>query len=224
MKDNRKYNYSENSLSQRNEYPLIISLIKNGSKVIDLASGDGSLLKLLKEKKGIEGFGVEISPSGVKAARKNGVKSVVGRVDIKLPYKDKEFDYAVCNVTLQMVMYPEVLLKEMCRISKRQIVSIPNFAYAMNRFEMLFKGKMPEFMLGGYKWFSTGMIHQLSLDDFADFCKKNKIKIVKTKFIFPDRLFILPRFILKFFPNLFAGEAVFLTSEMKKPSPSNRGW
>ena len=47
--------------------------------------------------------------------KKKGIKVSLGRIDRNLPFKDKEFDFAICNVTLQMVMYPEVLLKEMKR-------------------------------------------------------------------------------------------------------------
>lgn len=222
MNDNRNYNYTENSITKRREYEIVARHVKKSSKVIDLASGDGSLLKLLIDKKMVKGLGVEVASSGIKSARQKGVKSIRGRIDVRLPFKDKEFDFAICNVTLQMVMYPEVLLREMVRISKRQIVTFPNFGYIMNRLELLFTGKMPRFMLGDYKWFSTGLIHQLSLKDFIDFCKNNNIEIVKTDHIFPNRLFILPKVILKISPNLFASGAVFITSAMKNKHPHLR--
>ena len=54
---------------------------------------------------------------------------------------DNSFDYSICNVTIQMVMYPEILLSEMKRISKYQIVSFPNFAHYKNRFRSFVQGK-----------------------------------------------------------------------------------
>jgi len=212
MNDNRNYKYVINSTSKRAEFGVIAKLVKKGSSVVDLGMGDGTLLKILKDRKGVKGLGIEISPSGVRAAKKKGVESRIGRIDVKLPFKNKEFDYAICNVTLQMVMYPEILIREMARISQIQIITFPNFGYVMNRLEMLFKGRMPNFMLGGYRWFSTGLIHQLSIKDFTDFCKDNEIKIVSTSHIFPERLFVLPKIILKMFPNLFAGVGIFITS------------
>lgn len=213
MNDNRNYIYSENSLSKRNEFQSIIKWINKNSRVVDLGSGDGTLLKILKEKKNTDGLGVEISPSGVMAAKKKGIKSVVGRIDEKLPFKNKEFDYAVCNVTLQMVMYPEVLISEMRRISNKQIITFPNFAFILNRFDLLVNGVMPRFMIPTYKWYSTGHIHQLSIKDFEMYCAENDIKILKRANIGPGRFMALPsKFLVKLFPNLFSTLGVFMTS------------
>jgi len=179
MNDNRKYKFTPESVAHRDEYPIIANLIKKGSKVIDLGCGDGSLLKLLKETKETKGLGIEISKSGVVSSLAKKIKAVQGRIDVKLPYRDKEFDYAICNVTLQMVMYPEVLLSEMHRISRYQIVTFPNFAFILNRYELLIKGQMPRTMIPGYDWYSTGHIHQLSIKDYRRFCKTNKFTIAR---------------------------------------------
>lgn len=211
MNDNRNYHFSSDSVAKRDEYEVIVDLIKNNSKVIDLGSGDGSLLKLLIYKRRVKGIGIEISKSGVKVSKAKKLVVKEGRIDVKLPFKDKEFDYSVCNVTLQMVMYPEVLLLEMNRISKRQIVTFPNFAFVLNRLELLLKGRMPKTMIPGYDWFSTGHIHQLSIQDYRDFCKNNKIKIIKECHIFPRSLFGSTKVVLKKYPNLFASTAIFLT-------------
>lgn len=210
--DNRKYYYKKDSITEREEYSKILEWIPKGSEIVDLGCGDGSLLKFLKEK-GAEGRGVEISESGVKVAKKKGFKVIQGRIDEKLPYKKNQFDFAICNVTLQMVMYPEVLLLEMKRIAKKQIVTFPNFAYILNRLELLFMGRMPTFMIPGYEWYSTGHIHQFSIRDFMEFCRKNGIKILETKHIGPRKLFSLPNIILKKNPNLFASMGVFLTTK-----------
>jgi len=212
MNDNRRYYYPENSVSKRDEYEIIINWVDVKSRIIDLGCGDGSLLKLLKDIKNVEGIGIEISETGCKAARKKGLKVVQDRIDVPLKYNNQEFDFAICNVTVQMVMYPEVLLLEMKRIAKRQIISFPNFAYIQNRVELLLNGRMPQFMIPGYKWHSTGHIHQLSLKDFRDFCKDNKILILKENHIYPKKLYniSLPKYILNRFPNLFTSIAIYL--------------
>jgi methionine biosynthesis protein MetW len=213
-KDNRSYKYSSSSISKRGEYAIISKWVKKGANIIDLGSGDGSLLKILKEGKKTKGLGIEISSSGVRSAKMKGVKSIVGRIDAKLPFKDKEFDYAICNATLQMVMYPEVLIREMVRISKKQIFTFPNFAFFLNRIDLLLFGRMPRFMLFGYRWYSTGELHQLSIKDFRDFCSKNHIRVLGVKYIGPGRILSLPIIILtKLFPNMFASIGVFLTKE-----------
>ncbi|OGY86969.1 MAG: hypothetical protein A3G01_01645 [Candidatus Kerfeldbacteria bacterium RIFCSPLOWO2_12_FULL_43_9] len=63
-KDNRNYVFTSDSLSERDEYQRMASWIPGGSRVIDLGSGDGSLLALL-QKRGIQGEGIEIAESGV---------------------------------------------------------------------------------------------------------------------------------------------------------------
>lgn len=211
MNDNRSYIYSETAvinekaIAHRQDFKVIEKWIRRGSKVIDLGSGDGTLLKILKDKKKIDGIGIEVSPSGVKSAKKKGIRSIIGRIDEKLPFKDKEFDYAICNVTLQMVMYPEVLLSEMKRISKRQIITFPNFAFILNRLDLLINGVMPRFMIPGYRWYSTGHIHQLSIKDFKTYCRKNNFKILRTLYIGPKG------YIVKLFANIFTLLGIFMT-------------
>jgi len=216
MNDNRNYIFSSHSTANRDEYSRIAGWIPKGRKVIDLGCGDGSLLAMLKNK-GVVGEGIEISPSGVAATKKKGIKAHVGRIDVKLPYKDKQFDFAVCNVTIQMAMYPELLLNEMNRIAKHQIVSFPNFAFLPNRFDLLIRGRMPQFMIPSYKWYSTGHIHQLSINDFYDLCKEMHLNVIDHNHIYPNvfHIFsvIVPNALLKRFPNAFASTALFLTGE-----------
>ena len=137
--DNRQYDYSQNQSQNRAEYDYIIQLVSSGSRVIDLGCGNGSLLKKLVEEKNVIAQGIELSVSGVEACRNKGLDVLQSRIDEKLPFKDLEFDFSICNVTMQMVMYPEVLLKEMKRISKYQIISFPNFAFYKNRIDLLFQ-------------------------------------------------------------------------------------
>ncbi len=211
MNDNRNYSYSHNSSSRRGEYEIIASWIPSGSQVIDLGCGDGTLLTLLKGKR-VQGEGLEISESGVKVGQGKGLKVTKGRIDTKLDYKDGQFNFAVCNVTLQMVMYPEVLLEEMVRISRKQIISFPNFAFILNRLDLLLNGRMPRFMLFGYDWYSTGHIHQLSVRDFEEFCRRQKIKITGKYHFFPKQLSFVPRAILERFPDLLATTSIYLLS------------
>lgn len=203
--DNRAYKFSKESLTKRPEYPIISSWVIKDSTLVDLGCGDGSLLKLLEEK-GCSGAGVELSDSGIIACKQKKIKVYKARIDNKLPFKTQEFDYAICNVTLQMVMYPEKLISEMKRISKYQIISFPNFAFIQNRLELLFLGRMPKSGLFGYEWYSTGHIHQLSVRDFEAFCAIWGLKI-KKKFYFT------PLKIGKFVPvpNLFAISAIYMT-------------
>ncbi len=209
MNDNRNYEYAPDSQTSRAEFKEIFDLVEAGSRVLDLGCGDGSLLKSLQKKK-IRGIGLDISPTAVKSARRKGVTAFKGRIDKKLPYPNNSFDYSICCVTIQMVMYPDILLSEMVRVSKRQIVSFPNFAFILNRLDLLFNGRFPRFTLFGYNWYSTGHIHQFSIRDFEEYIERKKVKkIMHHPFIF-SKLGAIPGILLAGHSNLWASSAVYL--------------
>lgn len=208
--DNRNYIYTEAVSSGRPEYKSIIDLVEPGSKVIDLGCGDGTLLEALVKSKDVEGKGIEISESGVNLCLQKKLSVSKGQIDTTLPFKDNSFDYAICNVTIQMVNYPEVLLREMKRVAKYQVVSFPNFAFYRNRLDMLLKGRMPKQMLFGYKWFSTGHIHQLSIKDYYELLNEvGELEIKKV--ILQKSANPVKNFLMRSFPNSFQVLPIFLT-------------
>jgi len=212
MGDNRKYEYKANRSAHREEFSKIVDWIPEGSRVLDLGCGEGSLLKLLVEKKKVTVEGIEISLSGVEVCKSKGLEVRQGRIDEGLPWVDDAFDYAVCNVTLQMVMYPEKLLSEMSRVATRQIVSFPNFANIRNRLELFLFGRMPKAMLFGHTWWNTGHIHQLSIADFKELVKKTGLEIKKSAYF--GRLAIPG--VVSLSPNLLSTIAMFELVNPKK--------
>jgi len=200
--DNRNYDYTRHPDSDRSEYPVIVSWIPAGARVLDLGCGNGALLARLTAEKGVTGTGVELSPSGVRVCRERGLNVVEGRIDETLPFADDAFDYAVCNVTIQMVMYPEVLLREMKRVARYQIVSFPNFAFWRNRIDLLLNGRMPKRMLFEYTWYATGHIHQLSFRDFRELTEAvGGLRVVRR---YDERSgSLLRRILMTRWPNLF---------------------
>jgi methionine biosynthesis protein MetW len=206
VNDNRCYDYSGHAVTQRAEYPIIVSWIPTGAKVIDLGCGNGSLLELLKREKKVNELGIELTQSGVNACLEKSLNVRMGMIDRPIEgVADKEFDYAICNVTLQMVMYPEILLLEMARISKYQIISFPNFAHLRNRLDLLVNGRMPQPMLFGYSWHNTGHIHQLSIRDFLGCIKKMGLVVEKEFYLGGLSSWGLP----KWRPNLFSNIAIY---------------
>lgn len=208
LNDNRNYDFSQENFYIRGEFSIISDWVKNKSKIIDLGSGNGSLMKYLKDKNDAIIEGVEISQSGVDFSLKNNLDARQGEIDKLETYSDcknNQFDYAICNVTIQMLVYPEVALKEMARISKYQIISFPNFAYFENRLDLLFNVIMPRPMLHKYSWFNTGHIHQLSNRDFKDFCKQNNMKIIKQA-----HLGCFKKIANLVWSNFFSKESIFL--------------
>ncbi|HEY6083217.1 MAG TPA: methionine biosynthesis protein MetW [Chitinophagaceae bacterium] len=210
MNDNRNYDYGIYPEEKRPEYDIIAAWVPRGATVVDLGCGNGALMQLLQSAKQCSSYGIELSDSGVKACRQKGLQVQQGSIDSELPFPDDSFDIAICNVTIQMVLYPEILLKEMKRVSRRQIISFPNFAYFKNRLDLLLNGRMPRQLLFGYKWYNTGHIHQCSVKDFHELVKETGGLGITRREAVPVGFALLDR-MGKWMPNLFSKVVIIET-------------
>ena len=95
-------------MASRKDLLLISSWIKPSSKVLDLGCGDGQLLKILKEKYNVHGYGVEINIDNIKKSIKNGINVLQVDLDSGLgEISSKSFDYVVLAQSLQVVKEPK---------------------------------------------------------------------------------------------------------------------
>ena len=203
----------ENKYNLHVNYDIITELIDEKSTVLDLGCGDGTLLKLLKEKKSVIGKGIEINQNSVIQSIQNGVSTIQGNIDEGLKqFNDEEYDYVVLNSTLQSTEKPDFVIKEMLRVGKKVIVSFPNFAYWKLRFYLLLKGKMPKTNRLPFEWYDTPNIHLLTINDFFEFAQNNNIKILKS--IYSNKGKIKNDMFINFFNSLFAEEAIFILTKM----------
>lgn len=118
-------------LGAKGKYENIEAVTKGKTfgKVLEWGSGDGSLLKFLdaSPKMG-DLYGLEISESGIREIEARGLKSLkeIRSFDgYTTPYEDNTFDLAVLSHVLEHVEHPRSLLRELKRISRRQVVEIP---------------------------------------------------------------------------------------------------
>lgn len=118
-----------------------------------------------------------------------------------------------------MVLYPEILLREMKRVAKYQIVSFPNFAFWRNRIDLLLSGRMPKPMLFEYSWYSTGHIHQLSFKDFFELIDHvGGITVVDKRLEHSSNP--IKNLLMQQYPNAFQMLGVYLLKKSKK-TPEN---
>jgi len=189
---------------KRKDLLLMVDLIPEGVKVLDLGCGNGDFLKYLKSKKYTKGLGVENSQEQIIECIANGVPVINCDLNNGLKeFPDKSFDIIILGRTLQAVHRPDKILQEMLRVGKTVVVSIMNIGYYKSRLQLFFKGKMPETKTLPYKWYDTPNIHLSTIDDFKKLCIENKIKIIK-------EIYAEDTFLMKLSPNLFSETAVFV--------------
>jgi methionine biosynthesis protein MetW len=153
----------------RLDLQMIAGMVEAGSRVLDVGCGDGELLALLANEKGVDARGMELSRDGVAQCVTRGLAVVQGDADIDLVnYPDDAFDYVILSSTLQATRNPRLVLEQMLRIGRRAIVSFPNFGHWSVRTQLLFKGRMPVNDNLPDRWYETPNIHFCTIRDFVD--------------------------------------------------------
>ncbi|HEU0186510.1 MAG TPA: methionine biosynthesis protein MetW [Gallionellaceae bacterium] len=166
-------------LSQlRPDFAAIAAWIPQGSSVLDLGCGDGSLLRYLRETRGVRGYGVEISDANIATCIANNVNVIQNDLDAGLAdFESNSFDFVILSQTLQATRHTEALMKEIVRVGREGIVSFPNFGYWKNRLQIL-RGQMPVSRELPYQWYDTPNVHLCTLNDFEVFCARYQMRIL----------------------------------------------
>src|ERR1051325_4522131 len=89
---------------------LVAEMVERGAKVLDVGCGDGELLRLLSESRGVDGRGIELSREGVNECVTKGLAVIQGDADTDLSdYPDDAFDYVILSQTLQATRHPRIV-------------------------------------------------------------------------------------------------------------------
>ena len=165
----------------KTEYKIIKNIIEKNSRVLDVGCDDGTLMELLKIDKNVDIRGIEISKEKVQICISKGLTVIEGNAEVDLKqFPDKSFDYVVLGQTLQAFINPEIVIKELLRVGKKAIVTIPNFGHWKVRLNLLIKGTMPVTKTLPNEWYNTPNIHMCTIKDFFKFSKTINFKIFKS--------------------------------------------
>ena len=167
--------------NKRIDLELITSLIDKKMRVLDVGCGNGELLQSLKTKNDVIGQGLELKQERVNQCVAKGLSAIQGDADKDLSlYPDQSFDCVILSQTIQATSDPKLILKELIRIGKKAIVSIPNFGFWKVRLSLGINGRMPRTKKLIYNWYDTPNIHLCTILDFINLCNELNIQIEKT--------------------------------------------
>jgi methionine biosynthesis protein MetW len=162
----------------RPDLARIAGWIGNGSRVLDLGCGDGTLLAHLRDEQHASTVGVEINDARVIACVQRGVNVIQQNLEDGLAlFEDGHFDTVVLSQTLQAVHNTERILREMTRVGREGIVSFPNFGHWTHVLSIV-RGHMPVTGQMPYQWYDTPNIHLCTLKDFEDLAAKLNLRIL----------------------------------------------
>ena len=187
----------------RPDFDVVTAWVPQGASVLDLGCGDGELLARLQRERGVKGYGVEIDDAGVVACLKRGLNVLQANIEGGLNlFDDAAFDVVILSQTLQATRHTEALVREVMRVGKSAIVTLPNFGHWSVRWQLGIGGRMPVSKRLPYQWYDTPNVHFSTLTDFAVFCAEKGIVVER-------RAVLAGGHEVSFLPNVRGETAVF---------------
>lgn len=186
----------------RPDFDVISRWIPEGAHVLDLGCGDGSLLaKLIRERR-VTAYGIEKNDTNVAACVAKGLHVLQQDLESGLSwFGDDSFDVVVLSLTLQAVHETENIMREIVRVGKKAIVSVPNFGYWPHRLSVL-RGRMPVSKTLPYEWYNTPNVRVLTLNDFEILARDLNCRVTRRTVLHDQQE-------VRFLPNLRGSLAIF---------------
>lgn len=146
---NRKdtFNYLNEDQENKIRIKKVINLFqKQNSKkrVLDLGCGDGQISKKIKDL-GFDVYGVDLVKGNLNLARKKGIKTKLGDLNKKIPFKNDSFDIVYAGEIIEHIYDTRNILSEIKRVLKKEgilIITTPNLVHLPDRINFI-RGQTP---------------------------------------------------------------------------------
>ena len=140
---------------------LILSMIPEGCRVLDVGCGTGVLSKMIQDLRKCEVVGIEPSPERAEAARELGITIINTILSDVVAAEVGKFDIIILADVLEHLVSPSSML-DLCRKMLNPmgaiIASVPNVAHWTVRFELL---------RGNFNYTATGIMDATHLRWFT---------------------------------------------------------
>ena len=194
-----------NNKKRQIDASIIGQWVNEGDRVLDLGCGRGILLEYLKQKKSVNGVGVDIKFEHILNCVKRGVTAYHGDIHQLLEtFGDNTFDRVIFSRSVEFVDDPETVLLKSLRVGKRVTVGFLNQGFWRNRLNFLSKGRLTGNNLQQRAWYETQLSNPFSVSEFDDFCHSRAIRIENRTYLAGDL-----QSECKYLPNLLACYAVY---------------
>jgi methionine biosynthesis protein MetW len=191
--------------------------VPQNSRVLDLACGDGLLMRHLMDTRNVTGYGLECDDEQISQCLARNInvieKELVRDLD---EYATNSFDVVIMTQALQVMRYPNIILAEMLRVGRECIVTFPNFGQLHARAYLALHGRMPVTESLPYEWYDTPNIHLCTVADFVAHCQQRDYKIMNQQMLAESPL---NRALKGLMPNLFAETAVYHLTKNGRHAP-----
>lgn len=158
-------------------YDWIIKLVSpvRGKTFLDIACGGGWMLAAAV-KKNLKTYGLDISSNAIEKTKKvsPGSNLIVGSGE-KLPWPDNSFDYLTCLGSIEHYIHPEIGIKEIVRVLKKDgtcAIMLPNKFFFLDLLRILFRGDTTE-----EEW--QIVERRATLKGWCRFLEENGLKVKK---------------------------------------------